>query len=157
VTKAIFDARKLKAFASVKGLLKLKERVSYSYNQLMRSRDTFVINQLQVIIDALTKYISQLADYDLTQEDIDELINLTASYRAIVESPRQSITNRMRATKEIKRLFAELRIVVAERMDNLIDQFKESSPTFWQQYKSARKIIDLGHRRRINNENALAS
>ena len=148
VEKAIIISRKLVAYASIIGNNKLKDRVSYSFSELIKSRDTIIINKLHVINEAASQNISELADYGISQENLDELQSLTNTFRAVVENPRQSITNRVRATKEIRAYFKETDSIVKNRMDNLIHHFKATSPVFWQQYKSARKIIDLGHRKK---------
>jgi len=148
VEKGLIVQDKLSAYGSIIDDNKLIDRVSYSFSKLINSRDTFIINRLQIIHENASKYISELADYELTQEDLDELESLITRFRSIVENPRQAITNRARATSEIKVYFAEADKVLKCRLDKLINHYKASNSAFWKQYKSARKIIDLGHRKR---------
>jgi hypothetical protein len=136
------------SFAISIGDLKLAHRVKFSLNRLMRERDTVIFVKLRDIKEFAQKYVDQLADYGVTQEDIDELGILTEQYASIVEDPRQAITNRSRATKELKDLMTNANTVLTDHLDRLIHLFKSSAPTFYQQFINARKIVNLGHRKR---------
>jgi len=143
---------KLYAFASITGNNKLKDRVNYSPSEFRNCRDTVVIDYIRVIYNAASQYITELAEYDLTQENLDELKALNDAFSASVENPRQSVTNRAKATKYLKGYFKEADIVLKERLDKLINYFEESSPDFWNQFISARMIIDLGRGKRVVKE-----
>ena len=73
---------------------------------------------------------------------------MTDHYADVVENPRQAITNRSRSTKELEAYMAKTDTVLKDQLDKLIVQFRTKSPVFWQQFKSARNIIDLGHRKK---------
>jgi len=154
VEKGITAAMKISAYASVIGNNKLRDRVFYSYSKLIRSRDTFVLDRLNIIYNAAVEHLPEMADYDLTQEHVDELAVLISNYRKAVEDPRQAITNRSRATQELAELFAQADRILKERMDTLLEHFKSLSSEFYKQYKNARKIVDLGHRKRVPLEKA---
>jgi hypothetical protein len=42
----------------------------------------------------------------------------------------------------------EKRLLCKERLDGLMEQFKETQPDFYNAYHAARDIIDTGHRKR---------
>lgn len=132
------------AYASVNGDLKLKDRVSYSPSKLKLSRDTILIDSLNVIKNEALKKLPELSDYGLIQEDIDELTALIDRYAEVVENPRQSITNRARSTKELKEYMTKADTILKDQLDKLVNQFKVKSPAFFKQYKGARIIIDRG-------------
>jgi len=146
--KAVFIAEKAKVYASITGKNKLLDRVSYKLGDFEKARDTVVIDIIQVIYAAASQHIADLGIYEIGQEYLDELKSLTDIYADIVEDPRQAITNRIRATKAIKQYIAEADSILKDRLDILVNHFKETSPVFWQQYKSARLIINLGRRKR---------
>lgn len=134
------------AFASVIGNNKLQDRVGYSPTELRRCRDTILIDRLTVIIEAANQNITELENYGLKQADIDEFQAIIDKYAEKVEDPRQAITNRSRATKELADNFKNIDKVLKEQLDKLMLQFKTEAKIFFQQYQNARLIINLGHR-----------
>ena len=146
--KAIVIAERLYAFASITGNNKLKERVAIRPSEFDTCRDTVVCDYINIIFNAAGQYVSELAKFNVTQEDLDELNRLNDEYSVIIENPRQAVTNKSRVTKYLTDYFKQSDIILKERLDKLMNYFRENSPDFWHQYKSARKIIDLGHRKR---------
>jgi len=136
---------KVYAYASVVGNNKLKNRVNYTRSEFSTCRDTAVIEYIQIILNAAGQFIVELADFDVKQEDLDKLKALNDEFSTCVENPRQAITNRVKATKYLKEYFKQTDKILKERLDKMMDYFREKSPDFWHQYKSARKIIDLGY------------
>ena len=150
--KAIEINEKMYVFASITGNLKLKDRIAYTATELKTCRDTVVNDYIQIIHTEAGKYISELEEYDVTQDDLDELKTLNDAFSIIVENPRQAITGRAKATTYLKSYFKEADMIMKERLDKLINYFKDKSPDFWHQFKSARKIIDLGYGRKKKDE-----
>jgi len=150
--KALKIGEKVFAYASIIGNNKLKDRVNYRPSDFIRCRDTVLCDYIQVIYNAANQHLSELADFDVTQKELDELKRLNDNYSVIIENPRQAVTNRTRATKYIQMYFSQTDIIIKERLDKLMNHFKEENPDFWHQYKSARKIVNLGHRKRKPEE-----
>ena len=155
--KAIKIAQAVYAFASFTGNNKLKDRVSYSPTMLKYSRDSVIVNMLNVILSAGKQNLSELEMYGVAQADIDELETLIDNIANTLEDPRQAITNRARATDELKKNFREVQKTLKEQLDKLMIQFKDTSYAFYKQYHNARKIIDLGIRHRKLEEETVLS
>jgi hypothetical protein len=135
-------------YAVVSGNNKLADSVSYSADDLYRSRDTILASRLNIVHEIVREYIDDMAEYGVVQEDLDELAGLTEKYAATCEDPREAITNRARATKQLKDLIKNADTLLRTRLDKLIILFKSKQPDFWQQFKNARKIVNLGYRKR---------
>ena len=150
VEKGLVIANAIFIHASENGNNKLADRVSYNLSDFTRGRDTIIIDRLQVIKEAAQLYAAELDYFGVSQDDVDEFAALTEQLTSIVENPRQAITNRSRATKQLSEYILKADTMIKNRLDRLINQFKSNSPDFWQQFKNARKIIDLGHRKRVN-------
>ena len=140
------------AFASVAGNNKLKYRVSYSPTVLLRSRDTILADRLNVINESARQNITKLQNYGVLKSDIDELTTLINTYISMLEDPRQAITNRSRATKELKEHFKQADKILKEQSDKLMLQFKDDHSAFHQQYFNARLIINQGIRHKKTEE-----
>lgn len=145
--KGLEIAGKIHAYASVTGNNKLKKRVKFTRSQFSTCRDTTVIEYIRIIHSAAVQYATDLVDYDITPDIIDNLKTLYETFERSVENPRQAVTNRTKATVYLKQYFKESNIILKERLDKMMDYFTLKSPDFWLQYKSARKVIDLGHRK----------
>lgn len=152
--KGLEIAEKVYAYASIIGNHKLKDRVSYSVSDFATCRDTVVNDLIQIIYNAGGKYLAELTDFDVTQAYLDELKRLNDAFAAIVENPRQAITNRAKATTYLQGYFKQADTIVKDRLDKLMNYFREKSPDFWQQFISARKIINLGHGKKAVKEKA---
>jgi hypothetical protein len=152
VEKGFLIAQSIYSYSKIINDNKTAARVSFTVSKLMNKRDTVVFIKLRDVIEIAQNFTDQLADYGVTQDDIDELNMLTEQYAAQVEDPRQAVTNRARATKELKDLLNEANMMLRDHLDRLIYHFKASAPEFWQQYKNARKIVNLGRRKRKDAE-----
>jgi hypothetical protein len=139
-------------YANVLGNNKLADSVFYSADQLNRCRDTILVDRLELVHNIVTNHIDDLSDYGIVQNDLDELKVLTENFIALCEDPREAITNRARATSQLGELFKKADSLLKQRLDKLIVLFKSGQADFWQQFKNARKIINLGHRKRKEEE-----
>jgi len=148
VRKGLFISGAVCAYASVTGNNKMADRVSFGLHELSKGRDTELLADLRVILEVAQQNIAQLGDYDLTQDEIDEFAGYIDAYATVLENPRQAITNRSKATKKLKAQISAADTILKNRLDKLINRLKEKSPDFWMQYNDARKIINLGHRRK---------
>jgi hypothetical protein len=56
--------------------------------------------------------------------------------------PRQAQAAAAAATRQLEQLFPDADRLLANRVDKLIRQFRESAPEFYQKYQVARTIVD---------------
>lgn len=126
----------------------LKESVNYSPSFLSNVRDTILRDICQLIYDEANAVIGNLADYSVLPADLTDLQDKINDYNEAIPEPREAITDRSTATKELKILFERFDVVLNDRMDKLVNMFKKDSPKFHRQYNSARIIVDLGIRHR---------
>jgi len=122
----------------------LKEKVNYSPSDLRRSRDTILRDICQLIHDEANAVIGDLADYGILPADLTDLQNKIDAYNNAIAAPREAITDRSRATEELKEFFKLMDVVLNDRIDKIMEQFKKDNPKFHRQYFNARIIIDLG-------------
>jgi len=126
----------------------LKEMVNYSPSFLSNVRDTILRDICQLIHDEANVVIGNLADYSILPADLTDLQNKINDYNDAIPEPREAITDRSTATKELKILFEKFDVVLNDRMDKLMNMFKKDHPKFHRQYNNARIIVDLGIRHR---------
>jgi len=124
----------------------LKEKVNYSPSALKQARDTILRDICQLIHDESNTVISGLADYGVVAADLTELQTLIDAYNDVVAAPREAITSRSTATRELKNLIGQMDVILKDRLDMLMETFKKDHPKFHTQYTNARIIVNLGGR-----------
>ncbi|KKN10305.1 hypothetical protein LCGC14_1037880 [marine sediment metagenome] len=146
IQKALEVSTAVYAYAAKNNNNTLKEKVNYSPSDLRRSRDTVLIDRLQVIHNEANNIVGDLGDYGIDANDLTDLQGLIDAYENLVEEPRAAITNKSEATAALVSLFKQGDALLNEQLDKLMEQFKEDNGKFYTQYFNARIIIDLGVR-----------
>lgn len=146
IQKALEVSTAVFAYAAKNNNNTLKAKVDYSPSELRKSRDTVLIDRLQVIHQEANNIVGSLGDYGIDATDLTELQSLIDAYENLVEEPREAITNRSEATAALPGLFKQGDGLLDEQLDKLMEQFKQDNPKFYRQYFNARIIIDLGVR-----------
>lgn len=132
------------AYASRIGDNALKERVNYTPSQLRRSRDNTLRDSCQNIHDAANEVIAHLADYGIVPENLAQQQQEIDDYSAILAEPRVAIGTRATATTRLVELFQQADDLLKNQLDKLMLIYQTTQPTFYNQYQSARTIVDLG-------------
>ncbi len=131
------------AYAEAVGDKALQESVNFSFTKLVSVSDTISAERCQVIKDVAQPIISQLNSYGITNAMLNQLQQLIDAYSALIPSTRIAIGKRKLATKNIALYTKQTSSILKSRMDKLMLQFTQSAREFYEQYISAREIIDL--------------
>lgn len=100
----------------------------------------------------LDSHASQLAEYGINQQAIDELTPLLLGIDELNNSVRKAIIKRKGITKSIEDLEQEINELLRVELDRLILVFKESEPALVHSYNSARITINYGGGRGSRND-----
>lgn len=149
---AIKVAKGGSAYASVAGETQLAGQFDYEVSDLVNSRDTVVLDITQIILNAAHAHDVAIADYGILAADITQLDTARTTYAGLIAAPADAINARATATDTLVGLFRTLMDILSNQMDAIMVTYKESEPTFYQQYIESRKIIDLGRRSRDDSE-----
>lgn len=152
---ATYDvARAVRAYASENGNPILAGQVMFSRSELVRGADKKIIDRAELIRDAAADTIDELADYGVTQVKVTTLTKKIEAFRKAQPMPRQRTGKSSAATKELKQIFQSARELLNERVDGLLVQYKASHAEFYNQYVSARKIVEPASRAKKSDEQA---
>lgn len=132
------------AYASKTGNNELMKKVSYSPSKLTNARDTILKDICQLVHSEATNIIAQLADYGKTQADLEKLSKAIDNFNTILAKPRTAIALRKTATTKLVELFKNGDNILKNRLDKLVENFQQSQPKFYKEYKTARIIINTG-------------
>lgn len=136
----------VKAYANATENYQLEESVNYTVTNFTNGKDTLAKEQAEIIWDKATEYITQLADYGLTQADLDDLDNSIEEYADLVSSPRVGITDRKESTGSIRQLITQIDNLFKKQLDLLLVRYK--STAFYPTYQAARIIVDQRGKKR---------
>lgn len=155
IQATIESASAVHAFASIIGDDELMSKVNYSPTNLMRLRDTDLRAVCQTIHDAAESVIAQLEDYGKTPEDLEKLQKEINDFSDMISEPRSAIGTRATATAKLEELFQEADTLLRDQLDMLMVNYKSSHPKFYNKYRSARMIVDMGRRSKNEEESEL--
>jgi hypothetical protein len=89
-----------------------------------------------------------LSPYGITTEMLDNLEKVIADYEEKIVKPRDAMVEQKNHTYNLKALFASADSVLYDKMDKLIVLFKDTNTDFYNEYQSARNIIQTSQRHR---------
>ena len=122
----------------------LKAKVQVSEGSLRNMRDADLQTRVQQILDLATGNIAKLADYGVLPADVTELEQLIALFKTAVNNMGSGKADRSSARTALTDYFDEVDVLMANVIDKLMDNFKSSSPQFYNAYQAARVVYDLG-------------
>jgi hypothetical protein len=136
------------AYASEAGDLALKARVKVNPTKFHDARDDQKDDVAQVIHDAGNDTLANLTDYPVTAATLSAFQTRIDAYRLSIPTPRNAIKGRKTNGELIGQELDRAGMICDERLDGLMESFKETQPTLYSQYHGLRKTIDTGHRKK---------
>ena len=132
------------AYASLINDHELKNRVNYSPSTLRNARDTILKDICQSVHDAASEVVSELGDYGVTPETLEKQQKEIDDFVDMIAKPRTAISTRATATARLEDLINEGNDLLRDQLDKLMVNYKTSEPVFYNMYKNARKIVNMG-------------
>lgn len=139
-------ADQLSALAEATGDLKLAGQVEFTRSALDKLTAKELETTAKRVAKLATANLKALADYNLDQDDLDGLDELTESFGGAKTAPRQAIAGRSAATSSLSQGIAKTRRILRSRIDKLVTPFRKTNPNFVAGYLAARVIVDRGGR-----------
>lgn len=134
----------VEAYASATGNLALKARVHIVDSKFTRARDDVRDDIAQDIHDAANENVAALADYGVTAATLSAFQTRIDAYRLSISSPSVARSNRRSKTELLAVELNRAGMLCKERLDGLMNQFRETQPDFFHAYQAAREVIDTG-------------
>jgi len=121
--------------------------IKFVKTDLERLADADLVKTALTFHTNVLPQLEPVADYDLSQNDMDVLLDLSNAYLAIYTKPAASKKETAELTKQLNALFA-LADKVLVKIDALIHSAHKSEPAFVDEYNSKRIIIKTPKRTR---------
>ena len=107
-------------------------------------RDTDLKSQANILLTAANDNAAALIGYGISAGDITDFGDLITAYEPTLGARESSRGVQVAAGKEVVTLFKQADVVLKDVLDGLMENFATSDTQFYNEYKSAREIIDLG-------------
>ncbi|MGE0079429.1 MAG: carboxypeptidase-like regulatory domain-containing protein [Bacteroidales bacterium] len=138
-------ARKLTAYAKLSNNLTLLGEVNMAESTFRHLSNTALHDYSQIIYDRGQENFEHLAEYEITTESQAALLLSIQRYGESLVKPRLNTTLTRQATKRLEVLFEKANAVL-ENMDAAVGIIRLSQPNFYNGYRTARKVINVGTR-----------
>jgi hypothetical protein len=105
------------------------------------------------VLDLATQHAAELAPFG-EAVGVVRMQEVVERYRLTISKPMDTIGSHKQKTTNLRQLFAVLDSVFYDKLDKLIVLFKQSHPDFYNEYRTARNLINTSarHRKTENKE-----
>lgn len=124
----------------------LAAQVDFSRSDLLAGSGTAIVARAKGILDVAKANAAALVEHGVSAGKLTAFNNAIKTYDSLRSTPRQARAAKAAATKQLGRLFPKADRVLSRTIDKLMVQFKESEPEFYDQYQTARSIVNIGAR-----------
>jgi hypothetical protein len=132
----------IQAYATDENNQELYEKVNYTYSSFTHGNDIDKYDRAMMVHAKGTEYLTEMAEYGVTQDMLDALNTAAAAFHAIFTKPQTAIDARKAATEKLEELFAQLNKLLKNKMDKLMMKYQVTNPDFYNDYVNAREIVD---------------
>lgn len=141
LTKAIRMNKVLVAYAVNNGLNDIVERFNYSPTSFMKGGIQGKVMRVNNLIQVISEYIPELAPYNISQGDLEELVFSFNELDSFVRAPRVASTERSvltnTLTESIRKIDHHLNFV----LDAIMLRLEEMDHESYLHYVKARKLV----------------
>jgi len=128
----------------------MAEKVNVNPSELTTMSQKVLQTTCLNILAELRKVDTQLANYGVTPGDTVFLEKEIGDYTSLMSKPRTEIVTRAEATSRLQLQFKDQLDLLNQKIDRMMMTCKASNPTFFNEYKCARVLVNMGVRH--NNE-----
>lgn len=142
----------LKAYANIQGMIHLSEEVNYTPSTLKQAADTVLRDICQLLHTKATEHLEALKAYQLTQKQLDDLQKAIQDYAQSIPEPRTGLATKKSVTYSLTELFDKTDSLLKDKIDKLLEITKATDTLTYNAYRNARKMVNLGTRKRKEEE-----
>ena len=113
---------------------------------LSNLRDTELTDVITNLKNLADSYAAPLAAYGVTPAAISALDTKLTTYSAALGGKETGFATKVAAGNVLSNLFDDADAILKDQLDRMMEMFAPTDQQFYQEYKSAREIKDLGHR-----------
>ena len=136
----------IKAYCTVAQDPELLAKVDFTASTVCAEKVSEVVARGQNIHEAATENADVLGKYGVTAAKLAKLDKAIKAFDKVKTAPRQHRVIKSAATKLIPVLVKSGMSIARDQLDELMPQFKEGPPAFYNAYFAARVVVNQGKR-----------
>jgi hypothetical protein len=137
----------VKAYCAVALDPELRAKVSFTASTVCAGKVSEVVARCRNVWQAATDNAPALAKYGVTSAKLTRFDKAIKAFDKVKTAPRQHRVIKSAAVKLIPVLVKSALGIVRDQLDQLMPQFKESNPSFYNAYFAARVVVNQGSKR----------
>jgi len=118
----------------------LKQKFSLSKKNLLKGREIVVVERLLGILDMITPYAGSLIPYGITEEMITECHSAIILFKSMLPNSREKQKVLKTVTGQLDDEIDSCMVILEERIDKMMLNYKISQLDFYIEYMNARII-----------------
>lgn len=142
------------AYANEHALPELAAKVNYAPSDFISGNARKIVSRANTVHAAATEVLADLADYRITAAKLTAFKKRIEAYDSVKTSPREDIVQRSAANQLLPQLIRTSVNILRDQLDGLMVQFKSEHPNFYEEYFSARSIVDTRGAQNTDNKNS---
>lgn len=142
INATLATAGAVASWASENNNEEVRVKMTFSPSGLKGSTDRELATSAHTVATEAAKH--DLGEFGAGPLALEAFNAKIAAFDAIADAPRQATIATSAVTKALDEQFRLADRIVKERMDKLMEQFRESQAQFFNEYKAARIIVDRG-------------
>ncbi len=138
----------VKAYCAVAQEPELLAKVDFTASTVCAGKVSEIVARCKNIHEAATENAAALVKYGVTAAKLTKFDKAIKAFDKVKTAPRQHRVIKSAATQLIPVLVKSGVGIVNEQLDQLMPQFKEEQPSFYNAYFAARVVVNQGKRAR---------
>ena len=132
--------------------VQLKTKASYKHSALLRAADPILYDIGMLLYTLATPLEAELARFFITRSEYDRLLANLNNFKAAIPQKRLASGTSKVSTAYINDTFIAIDDLLKNELDVLLMPFQFTQPDFYNEYRSARNIVDTGGNRKTKKE-----
>ncbi|MBI3413920.1 MAG: hypothetical protein HY043_01160 [Verrucomicrobia bacterium] len=132
----------VRSFANANADAELAAKANYTPSTVTVGKVTEVVARCRVIATAASDNLEALGKYGITQAKLTGLNKKIDAFDKLKTAPRQNQSLKSAVSKILPQLVREGVAIVRDQLDELMPQFQDANPNFYNEYFAARVVVD---------------
>jgi hypothetical protein len=146
ITKSEKVIKGTKALAVATDNQVLLARTGYTHSDLTHASDNELADITRLVYETALPLKTELGGYLVNDADIELVTTLQQQFLLAIPGKRGAVAESAQATQDIEKVMKEMSALLREKIDILVAALEPANPAFYEQYRNARTIVDMGGR-----------
>lgn len=130
------------ACATENGFDAIAKRTDLSATGVQAGTEAEFVDRCKGILADADEVTDDSGDFGVTTAKIKNVKDLLAEFEDLKPKPRAGAAIGKSATRRLETLLRRASVLLKNRLDRLMVQFKKSQPDFYESYRAARKLVN---------------